>query len=203
MLFKNQWLHAGVLVCALAVTGRADIIYDVSRTVGTGTATGFIRTDGNTGSLVTADILDWNLSMTVGVTTFNLTGPLSGSDSGVLVQGVDLTATATQLLFNFSGADAGYFLLQQTFFNGSTYYCDAAAASFACFQGESVVPGNVFDSATYQQDGRTGNIVIGAVRGASSAPEPSTGTLLLTALLAAAFVGRKRIARGLESGRSQ
>jgi hypothetical protein len=189
-------LSASLVLLTLAVTGKADIIYNVSRTVGTGTATGFIRTDGNTGTLVLADIKDWNLLMTVGVTTFDLTGPLSGNNSVVYMQGADLTATATNLLFNFSGLDNGVFLLQQNLFSGATYYCDAAAAG-VCFQGESVVPGSVFNAATYQNVARSGNIVIGTVAGTSSVPEPSTGILLLTTLLAAAFAGRKRIAQGL------
>jgi hypothetical protein len=189
-------LSVSLVLLTLAVTGKADIIYDVSRTVGTGTATGFITTDGNTGTLVAADIKDWNILMTVGATTFDLTGPLSGNDSVLYFQGADLTATSTNLLFNFSGVDNGVFLLQQGLFSGLTYYCDAAAAG-VCLQGESVVPGNVFDAATFQNVARSGNIVIGTATGTSSVPEPSTGILLLTSLVAAAFVGRKRIVYGL------
>jgi hypothetical protein len=189
-------LSVSLVLLTLAVTGKADIIYDVSRTVGTGTATGFITTDGNTGTLVAADIKDWNILMTVGATTFDLTGPLSGNDSVLYFQGADLTATSTNLLFNFSGVDNGVFLLQHGLFSGLTYYCDAAAAG-VCLQGESVVPGNVFDAATFQNVARSGNIVIGTATGTSSVPEPSTGILLLTSLVAAAFVGRKRIVYGL------
>src|SRR5580704_4409413 len=109
---KSVWLQAGVLVFALAFTGKADIIYNVSRTIGTGSVSGFIRTDGTIGTLGGADFTDWNLLLTVGANTFDLTGPLSGNDSSVFVSGLDASATANDLLFNFSGPGSGYLLFQ-------------------------------------------------------------------------------------------
>jgi hypothetical protein len=60
---------------ALATGARADIVYNISRTVGTASITGFIETDGNTGTLASTDILDWNLVLTNGAATLNLKGP--------------------------------------------------------------------------------------------------------------------------------
>ena len=45
---------------------RADITYAVDETVGAGSATGFITTDGTIGILDTADILNWNLTLNDG-----------------------------------------------------------------------------------------------------------------------------------------
>jgi len=195
---KGAWLQAGVLVFALAVTGRADIVYNLSRTIGTGTATGFIRTDGDIGTLATADITDWNIVVTVGAHTFDLTGPLSGGNSFVSVSTLtDLTANATDLKFNFSATDFGYFLFQANspgFGSGQHYYCDAASnENFACGPWEIVSPASVADiPQTYQTQTHTGNVIIASVPGTTAAPEPSAFIPLLTMLLPIAFVARKR-----------
>ena len=101
-------------------------------------------TDGKSGVLSAADIVDWNLRVErVGASTA-LTSV--GGASAVLLQGADVTATSTKLLFNFSGADAGYLLFQATpgVFSGTKYFC-VDTTSGVCKAGASVVPGSVFD----------------------------------------------------------
>jgi hypothetical protein len=51
--------------------------------VGAGGVTGFIETDGTAGTLSDGNILDWNLLLNNGTTTFSLLGPLSGNNSQV------------------------------------------------------------------------------------------------------------------------
>src|SRR5947209_4642038 len=87
-----------VMMLAATVCDASPITYSVNRTVGTGTVTGFIQTDGTLGVLAPANFLNWTLNLVVGVDTFTLTG----ANSTVYIQGVDTTATATQILFNFS-----------------------------------------------------------------------------------------------------
>jgi hypothetical protein len=96
------FMPVGALVC-----DAGPITYNVNRTVGLGSITGFIQTDGTTSvPLAAANIVDWKLTETDGSgNTITLTGPNSGSDSEVLLEGNDLTATATDLYFNFSGSD--------------------------------------------------------------------------------------------------
>jgi hypothetical protein len=64
--------------------------------------TGNIVTDGATGVLSDSDIRDWDLFLTAGDNTVELTGPLSGNDSYFNIYGTDFTATSTGLFFNFS-----------------------------------------------------------------------------------------------------
>jgi hypothetical protein len=169
MSMKKTCLQAAVFVFAFAVAGRADIDYIVSETVGTATVTGFILTDGKTGVLGLSDLLDWNLLVRKGPNGLELTGPLSGNFSTGVVSGNDLTATPTELLFNFSAVDQGYLLFQETSDHPSPslYYCDAASnQSAVCEPGESLVAGG---PTTLQNDRPLGNDVIGTV----ATPEPT------------------------------
>jgi hypothetical protein len=76
------------------------ITYRVNQTIGGGSVKGVIGTDGTIGTLGQANITGYNLLVNDGTNTFDLSCcdffPFSGSD---------LSATATQLLFNFSGTD--------------------------------------------------------------------------------------------------
>jgi hypothetical protein len=84
---------------------NADIIYGVDLTIGAGTVTGDIVTDGTIGVLGAGDIVDWNLQLNDGSgspdAAFDLLGPLSGSNSAIFFAGADLSATPSQLLFDF------------------------------------------------------------------------------------------------------
>ena len=63
-------------VCALLICSsvsslaNATLIYNVSRTIGAGTVTGFIETDGTLGVLASSNIKNWMLTLTAP----NLTG---------------------------------------------------------------------------------------------------------------------------------
>jgi hypothetical protein len=103
-----------LLLCATSVASANEITYDVNLTIsdGRGSVIGDIVTDGRMGVLAQTDILSWNLLLHFGTNTFDLT---SVTASNVSVGGSDLSATATELLFNFhtegdiNGADHGYF----------------------------------------------------------------------------------------------
>ena len=183
---------------AFAFTAKAaPITYDVSRTVGTGSVTGFIETDGNVGTLSISDILDWNLVLTVGASTLDLKGPLSGnnsvdSNSSVLT---DLTSTSTNLLFNFGAANSGYLLFQTTglFGSGEQYYCEAATLqNSVCATGEDIVPVSISVSSYDHSGALTGNQVIGTAPGSSSTPEPASMFLLSSGLLGIGLFARLR-----------
>src|SRR5450755_575513 len=160
------------------------ITYTVNRTVGTGSVTGFIETDGTLGVLSLSNIVDWGLTLfapTSSPTTYILDGPLSGNNSSVYMAGSDTTASATQLLFNFSGTDNGYLLFQYGvgIHDGFHYYCDATFYGI-CVNGET-------DAPQYFTNGQitnpTGNVVIGTA--GSPVPEPGSLALLGSGIVAA------------------
>jgi hypothetical protein len=77
--------------------------------------TGFIETNtlGPPGTPPEANfpIIDWNLRLTIGKQSADLTGPLSGNNSFAYLfnnNGTNLTATATELFFDFAATDDGF-----------------------------------------------------------------------------------------------
>jgi hypothetical protein len=165
----------GAIFSAATVASATPIIYSVDRTIGAGSVTGFIETDGAMGVLSAADFVDWNLLLFDGTSTFDLVGPLSGNNSAAFVQGADTEAFGTYLLFNFSGIDNGIFLFQEGLFSDNHYYCDASQPGL-CFPGETVVPVSV--TVGYQNQDEQGVMVIGNESGTT--PEPGTCILALT-----------------------
>jgi len=163
-------LFTPILCCA------SPIFYSVNRTVGIGTVTGFIETDGTLGVLSAANMVDWSISLVVGSDHYDLFGPLSGNNSTAYVQGVDLTANPTQILFNFDG-NLGFFLLQYGvgIHDGFHYYCDANYNGI-CLPGETDSPEYFLNGQTVP---RSGDVVIA---GPESVPEPGSCGLLLTGL---------------------
>ena len=74
---------AAVFMTLCAATANASIIYDVDRTIGTGTVTGYITTNGNTEGFLTQDeIEDWSLTLTPET---GVTGTITSNPSSVLL----------------------------------------------------------------------------------------------------------------------
>ncbi|HYW44871.1 MAG TPA: PEP-CTERM sorting domain-containing protein [Bryobacteraceae bacterium] len=166
-----RMLRLTITLLSSVFLSSASAIYDVNQTVGAGRVTGFIETDGTVGVLGASKILDWNLLLNDGTTTFDLLGPLSGSNSALGLVGSDLSATATLLLFNFSGSDSGYVLFQSPhLFTGSDFWC-LASSNGGCSSepiGETI---NVSPDPN-QFTSVSGTVVVASV------PEPSTLCLL-------------------------
>jgi hypothetical protein len=115
MTCRSIGLLSAALALILSPTGllAGEITYDLNAPLIAGsTATGTITTDGDIGTIGVTDIVDWNITLTDGAGTFDLTGPLSGNNSGILSQGSDLTATSSNLSFNFSADDGGRLIFE-------------------------------------------------------------------------------------------
>jgi hypothetical protein len=160
----------GVGVC------QADsITYNVDQVIGSGSVVGTITTDGTIGILGAGDITGWNLELNgLGAST-NLTN----SNSGVVDTGADVTATSTNLFFNFSGGDTSILAFVVTRGAGTVYYCDATSSG-ECLQGASVSPIS-FSDPSFQNEAESGNQIIG------STPLPSTWLMLLSGFVGLGF----------------
>jgi hypothetical protein len=200
MRISRITLAAGTLLSsvlgAASPCSAASITYDVDQTIGAGGVTGDIVTDGQIGTLVQSDIVDWNLLLNDGTNSRDLLGPLSGSNSVVFLHYIttpNLSATATQLLFNFSASNA----------NGSNGLIFQTTASptdaYLCFNTERCtidLPnpppgfGVEFLSATpniqnFQDTNLSGTQVIGTT---AAAPAPLIGRGLPVVLAVAGLL---------------
>ena len=120
LIVAAAWLLAGLPAAALA--GTNPIVYQVNRVIGAGSVVGFVETDGTLGTLVPANLLDWNLLVDDGLNS--VTVMERGNPGDEFVEGPTLTATPTDLLFDFDGS--GIFALIN---DGQGWCVDGAASS--------------------------------------------------------------------------
>jgi stress response protein SCP2 len=104
-MLKSRWIVALIFAAAAAAPVGGAEIYSVDLAVGVGNATGTITTDGTIGTLGTANIVAWDLTLNDGTSTVELTD--SNSETQVIAG--DLTASSLGLFFNFSNDDFGQF----------------------------------------------------------------------------------------------
>ncbi len=173
-------LGLGAGLFAVAVAGAsANIVYTVDQTIGAGSVTGTITTDGATGVLGVSDILEWNLELQGVGASYDLTSTSSIAEKHVI--GNDLTATTTNMYFNFSGTVGDQFLLQDGPEGGQTYWCNSVGTT-SCYPGKSVVPVFYTDPSSQFDMTASGNQIIASV--SSTIPEPSTWAMLLAGFAA-------------------
>lgn len=193
---------AALAVAGAASQANASITYDVNQTIGAGSVTGTITTDGAIGVLSASDFTAWNLLLTgAGGATFVLTNGSSGVEVGNISDPFnpnagtpDLTADAQNIYFNFDGLDGGYLGFQTLpLYGGQNYWCNASLGNnFDCATGKTVVPVNAFDPST-QTALASGNQIIASVAG-GAVPEPAGWAMMLLGFggLGALIRGRRR-----------
>lgn len=160
------------------------IVYDVNRTIGAGSVTGTVTTDGTLGVLLTSNFLDWELLLNDSITSLTLFGPNSGStNSGLSIVGSDFSATSSDLIFDFNGI--GYALFQNPNpGSGINYWCLDASNCTGEPTGESV-----YFNGPIQLSSLSGQQVIASV---SSVPVPAAVWLFGSALMGLVGVRRKK-----------
>lgn len=182
----KKYLLAMTALATVSSAANA-ITYVGTRAVGTATASLTIETDGSLGVLGTANIVDWTIAMVDGADSFTLTGPLSGGNSQLIVQGAGLTATATSLMFDF-GAASGLALFQAPSIGaGKTFYC---VQINGCFDGDG--PGEAIDprqNFSFVREARQGNVVLATAGGV---PEPAAWGMMLVGFAAVGASMRSR-----------
>lgn len=171
----------------LIMAGTADAaVYTVNQTIGLGSVTGSLTTNGTIGALSASDFTAWDLLLTgAGGVTYSI----SQANSSVVAIGGSVTATNDNIFFNYSSGANDYLLFQDGLFTGMRYWCNASTSS-DCLQGASVVPQS-FNSPSAQFEARRGTIAIATV---SAVPEPATWALMLAgfAMVGAAVRYRRR-----------
>ena len=196
---------AVLLMIDVSQSKAATIKYSVNLAVGSGSATGDIVTDGTIGPLSGGSIVDFNLLLNDGTFTFDLNG--SNAQLFDNAGPGDLTATPTELLFNFSdtsvenhfdfvwGINSGLPTLSEAELSFCADSCGAGvpAGDEVFLFGDFFAPQYNFDNSHTQVNGLSGTEAIGTAQG----PEPPTFWLLSLALAVGAgqlFLKRVRLA---------
>jgi hypothetical protein len=192
---------AFVTAASSSVIARANIIYPVNTTITSSdptgnplqsnTVSGSITTDGTIGVVGASDILSWNLNLIDGLNAAN-DFDLTPADSTVVEDtGSALSATVTGLSFNFSGT--GEFLIQANTpgpFSGSSYFCFSTGS--ACLAGETISPRFITVDGVVATGAAEpiGSQPLAPPSG--SVPEPSSYGLMITGVLGAGAVLKRR-----------
>jgi hypothetical protein len=186
-----------------AAPAQADTVYTINQSGTTaivsgensplsGTVSGTITTNGTIGILQPGNILGWDLNL---IDNFNAADdvtltPLNSS----LVEDVGngLSASATDLSFNFSDSGAE-FLIQGTAhgaFSGFQYFCFSATGG-ACAPGETIVP-DFYAVDGVKVTGLTGTLPLNPSPLVSNVPEPATLSLFGAGIAGIGLVKRRK-----------
>ena len=173
---KSLWMVAVVFAAIGAPTvlrAQTDLTYAVNQTVGAGSVTGTITTDGTIGGIGAGNIVGWNLTLADGANTLILTPTNSSvTDSGCC--GNALTATPTDLTFNFGLSEEWG---SQFDFNGIGPTVGSLCISAYCVSGSGI------DISNLESDGDNvyaGEFSVDNI--ATVTPEPGTAVLWLTGI---------------------
>lgn len=178
-------LFVAALALFFSTWASANIVYSVNRTIGAGSVVGTIETDGTLGTINSGNILDWS---------FTLTSPtlLGGSPDIITMAGARqtgelggfLTATLTDLLFDFSAGPVGGFLVFQG--GNGNFWC---VQTNGCFDNNGSGEGMGFTSNNAEVVIYRTQQVIATTTNA--VPEPTLLLLVATGLVALGFSRRK------------
>ena len=179
------------LLSSVSTSSIASIVYSVDRTIGAGTVTGTIETNGNLGVLADSDILNVNLT----VSAPNLPGSPESLPWFTGISGNAVSATDTQLLFDFSASGDNYFAVQgpgdpeTTGVYGVFWHLETAGFSAVGFGEHITYVNSVGNEVTIQSVIPTGSVVFAEV---TTVPVPAAVWLFGSGLLALASISRRK-----------
>jgi hypothetical protein len=171
-------------------TASADIIYLVNLLLDGGSVRGSVTTDGSIGTLFTFNIDAFNLTLNDGTGTATMT---LGVNASTFISGGSVTATPTELLFNFNTSGTFWNFNTTTTPLGCPPQLSIRTSGGSACNGASGT--GIFLSAVLPQGSNismseSGSKVIGTL-----IPEPSTWAMMLLGFAGLGFVGYRRTRR--------
>jgi hypothetical protein len=152
---------------------------------------GSITTDGTIGVIASGNVLSWSLDLIDGLNSANNVTLTPSNSTLVEDTGTALTATATELFFDYGGY--GEFLIQGTAhgaYSGYSYFCFSTGV-YACYAGETISPQYISADGVVAtgSDAPVGQQPLGPPP--SSAPDPTTCGLVMSGLVGLGTLKRK------------
>ncbi|MCG6858015.1 MAG: VPLPA-CTERM sorting domain-containing protein [Salaquimonas sp.] len=179
-------------VVSLACSNVAHaIVYNINRTIGGGTITGFLETDGTLGSIDSSNFIDWSLNLNSSNLPDGgliLTSSNSTVHSYISTPTIGLQATSSELSFVFSGIDYAYFYAQHSTFPLETW-CLMTTGACAAY-GSSTEGLNWYDGSWHGAEvaSRSGTVILGT----TAVPIPAALPLLASAFGLLGFLRWRR-----------
>lgn len=177
-LLSRVLLGAGTLL-VLAGNAQAGTQYLVNQHEGAASITGYITTNGSVGNIGSGDMLDWNLVLNDGISSFTLT-----HGNSLIYGPSSWIASSTDLSFDFSGTGKMALFQNPYVGSGQNYWC-LDSASGGCGGASSASDWKVNGALIVHQ-------YTGVQSIAHAVPEPSTYAMLGAGLGLIGFAARRR-----------
>lgn len=174
---------AALVVALMSAAPAQAITYIGNRTIGAGSASLSITTDDTLGILSKVNIIDW----TITVTKPGESALLNPGNTNLIFSSTALSATATQLLFDFDGS-GGFAFATSGVGNGRPGYCISGASGVNCNNTPNT-EGVFFTSGDVTQT-FDGVSVLGSVN--NGVPEPTSWALMIAGFGATGAAMRRR-----------
>lgn len=199
---KTIYSFLFVAVLSLPVAAKADnTTYDISQSFTSFSVSGTITTDGVIGTVENSDIVDFNITLTQGMSTLNLT-----SSNAIFIVDVNsyLTATAAGLFYDFDNTDlhggVHVHLDDSTADYYSNYLCLEGSHHNCSYPDGNVEAigiggsgGSIFKPYETAEESMSGLQKIATASGVT--PEPSSIVLFGTGLIGLTGTLRRRMSR--------
>ena len=184
---------AAALLSMCGTHGEA-AVYVGERAIDGATARLLIVTDDTLGVLAANNIVDWNITLTNSAGTSSLRGPLGADNSAItFFLGSSLSATATDLIFDFEGNGLVQWDDFGREFSTNSAYCLVAAniPGYTCAgsRPQEVLAVDDVISATP----RAGQVVIASVQ--APVPEPAAWAMMVVGFAAIGVASGRRQAK--------
>lgn len=187
---------------ALGAGNAQAITYVGTRTVGDSIAQLSITTDDTIGTLARGNVYSWSITVTNGARTATIwfDGDSEDGNSRLDFSGSALSATATDLKFNFDAAANSYLAFAINDAStpieayGSLWSVQTSGATTSFLRPEEVIRlGFVDSNPIYRNENRSGLVTLASIGGAGAVPEPATWAMMLAGFgMAGAALRRRR-----------